>query len=96
MITLNNFNMEQSYAIGIDVGGSSLKCGVVNQNGEILYSIIVSLKNAKTQGAIIALIVEAINTCAKKIKNPILGVGIAGPTHKILLNPVCYPQNVGF
>jgi glucokinase len=79
MAALNNFNMEQSYAIGIDVGGSSLKCGVVNQNGEILYSIIVSLKNAKTQGAIIALIVEAIHTCANKFKNPILGVGIGFP-----------------
>lgn len=71
--------MDQLYAIGIDVGGSSLKCGVVNNQGEILYSIIVSLKNAKTQGAIIALIVEAIQRCAKKIKHPILGVGIGFP-----------------
>ncbi|WP_316823841.1 ROK family protein [Pedobacter miscanthi] len=79
MITLNNTEMYQSYAIGIDVGGSSLKCGVVNHHGEILYSTIISLKNAKTQGAIIALIVEAIQTCAKKFKNPILGVGIGFP-----------------
>ncbi|MNK62961.1 Glucokinase [compost metagenome] len=79
MITLNNTNMDQSYAIGIDVGGSSLKCGVVNQQGEILYSTLISLKKAKTQGAIIALIVEAIQTCAAKVKHPILGVGIGFP-----------------
>jgi glucokinase len=79
MATLNNMNIEESYAIGIDVGGSSLKCGVVNHEGEILYSTIISLKNAKTQGAIIALIVEAIQSCAKKFKNPILGVGIGFP-----------------
>jgi len=79
MITLNHTNLEQSYAIGIDVGGSSLKCGVVNQQGEILYSTLIPLKKAKTQGAIIALIVEAIQTCAAKVKHPILGVGIGFP-----------------
>ncbi|WP_316837296.1 ROK family protein [Pedobacter nutrimenti] len=71
--------MYQSYAVGIDVGGSSLKCGVVNQDGEILYSTIVSLKNAKTEEAIIVLIAEAIGACAKKFENPILGVGVGFP-----------------
>ncbi|NQX38317.1 glucokinase [Pedobacter steynii] len=71
--------MSQSYAIGIDVGGSSLKCGVVSQDGKILYSTIVSLKNAKTESAIIELIAETIQGCAKRIKRPILGVGIGFP-----------------
>ena len=48
MVTKNDTQLSKSYAIGIDIGGTSLKCGVVNELGEILFSFIVSLKEALT------------------------------------------------
>jgi glucokinase len=79
MITLNRITMEQNYAIGIDVGGSSLKCGVVNQVGEIVFSTLISLSNAKTESAVIALIAKAIEICQEQAYLPITGVGIGFP-----------------
>jgi glucokinase len=78
MITLNN-TLSQSYAVGIDIGGTSLKCGVVNGLGEILFSFLVPLKNAKTEEEIISLIVNAIQQCAEQLNEPIVGVGIGFP-----------------
>ena len=68
-----------SYAVGIDIGGSSLKCGVVNELGEILSFFLVPLKNAKTENEIINLIVSAILQCTDELKEPIVGVGIGFP-----------------
>lgn len=74
MVTLNS----PKYAVGIDVGGSSLKCGLVDDNGEIHYSSLVSLEGAKTEQAIIVIIAQAIEDCASKVPN-ITGVGIGFP-----------------
>ena len=79
---MNSFNttqMLQSFAIGIDIGGTSLKCGVVNQLGEVVFSYLVPLKNAKTEKEIISLIVIAILQCADKLNEPVVGVGIGFP-----------------
>ena len=79
MISSNNTQMSQSFAIGIDIGGTSLKCGVVNQLGEIVFSYLVPLKNTKTEKEITTLIVIAILQCADQLNQPIVGVGIGFP-----------------
>ena len=71
--------MSKSYAIGIDIGGTSLKCGVVNELGEILFSFLVSLKDIKTEAEIISLMVNAIKQCTDQLKEPIVGIGIGFP-----------------
>lgn len=77
--TLNNAQIPQSYAIGIDVGGTSIKCGVVNEFGEILFSYLVPLKEAKTEQEIILLITDIIEQCAERLNESILGIGIGFP-----------------
>ncbi|SHM75673.1 ROK family protein [Flavobacterium chilense] len=79
MNTLNDTPTSQSYAIGIDIGGTSLKCGVVNELGEILFSFLVSLSEAKTEEEIITLIVNAITQCTAQLNEPIVGIGIGFP-----------------
>ncbi|MCD0470394.1 ROK family protein [Flavobacterium sp. JAS] len=79
MTSLDDIQMSKSYAIGIDIGGSSLKCGVVNELGEILFSFIVSLKDVKTKDEIITLISNAITQCTDQLKEPIVGIGIGFP-----------------
>jgi glucokinase len=79
MNTLNNTQISNSYAIGIDIGGTSLKCGVVNELGEILFSFLVSLSEVKTEEEIINLIVSAIAQCTQQLNEPIVGIGIGFP-----------------
>jgi len=79
MNTLNDIQISNSYAIGIDIGGTSLKCGVVNELGEILFSFLVSLSEVKTEKEIINLIVNAITQCTDQLHEPIVGIGIGFP-----------------
>jgi glucokinase len=79
MNTLNDTQISNSYAIGIDIGGTSLKCGVVNELGEILFSFLVSLSEVKTEEEIINLIVSAITQCTQQLNEPIVGIGIGFP-----------------
>lgn len=70
---------QSSYAIGIDVGGTSLKCGLVNQDGGISYSFLFPLLNVTTEGEVIALINAAIRKCAEQAQGKVIGVGIGFP-----------------
>ncbi|SMD03332.1 ROK family protein [Pedobacter nyackensis] len=71
--------MTQSYAIGIDVGGSSLKCGLVSNTGEVIYSFLFPLNNILTEGEVIALINAAIRKCVEHAPEKVIGVGIGFP-----------------
>ncbi|GIQ57135.1 ROK family protein [Flavobacterium collinsii] len=79
MINLYNAELPSSYAVGIDVGGTSLKCGLVDEKGKILHSFLVPIQNAGTQEEIIQLIADAIRQCTLQVKKPITGVGIGFP-----------------
>ncbi|MCI9845990.1 ROK family protein [Flavobacterium pectinovorum] len=79
MTTLNEPQISKSFAIGIDIGGTSLKCGAVNESGEILFSFIVPLKHATTQDEIITLVAASIQECKEQLNEPIVGVGIGFP-----------------
>ncbi|ANH83716.1 sugar kinase [Niabella ginsenosidivorans] len=67
------------YAIGIDVGGSSLKCGVINGAGEVVYALVQPMSAAGSEAAIITLITAAIRQCAAVVPGAVAGVGIGFP-----------------
>ncbi|ADY52363.1 ROK family protein [Pseudopedobacter saltans DSM 12145] len=67
------------YSIGIDVGGSSLKCGLVDYKGKVIYSFLMPLANIETADDVVTLINAAIRKCINKSANHILGVGIGFP-----------------
>lgn len=71
--------MEDLYSIGIDVGGSSLKCGLVSSNGEIVYSFVMPLLDVYTANEVIALINAAIRKCVNHSDHKILGIGLGFP-----------------
>lgn len=68
-----------SYAIGIDIGGSALKCGVVDRSGNLLYAFSFPISNSYAHGENIALILAAIRKCAAQVPGQIAGVGIGFP-----------------
>ncbi len=71
--------MTAFYAIGIDVGGSSLKCGLVNEAGEIIDSFLSPLNEVETEAAVISLLLAAIAKYTIQPEYNIVGVGIGFP-----------------
>jgi len=71
--------MEQSCVIGIDVGGSSLKCGLIDHSGKILDCFLQPLDGAETEQAVIKYMVNAIQQCAQQTEQAISYVGIGFP-----------------
>lgn len=71
--------LEDRYAIGIDVGGSSLKCGLVNAKGECVFSFLVPISKGAQEKEVIGLLLSAIQKCAAFTHHKILGVGIGFP-----------------
>lgn len=71
--------MIQRYAIGIDVGGSSLKCGLVNQQGKMLYSFLMPLEDMDSGTDISTFINAAIRKCIARTSAGIVGIGIGFP-----------------
>jgi len=71
--------LAQSYAIGIDVGGSSLKCGLADNTGKVIYSFLFPLNNILTEGEVIALIHAAIRKCIAQAPEKVTGIGIGFP-----------------
>lgn len=67
------------YSIGIDVGGSSLKCGLVDYKGKIIYSFLMPLADIETADDVVTLINAAIRKCINQSANHVLGVGIGFP-----------------
>ncbi len=78
-INHNPTKLTHSYAIGIDVGGTSLKCGLVDIDGNIIYSFLMPSKDVFSEGEVIALINAAIRKCANHAPGDIIGVGIGFP-----------------
>ena len=77
MIIQNKF--DDVYAIGIDVGGSSLKCGLVSADGKCAFSFLLPLKKGAQEKEVIDLLLSAIQKCAAFTHHKILGVGIGFP-----------------
>ncbi|MFA5008201.1 MAG: ROK family protein, partial [Candidatus Omnitrophota bacterium] len=62
--------------LGIDWGGTYIKAGIVNSNGEILKKIVYSSGRLKKQKAFISEIIKLRNTFEKY---NICAVGIGAP-----------------
>lgn len=74
--------MNKPLAIGIDVGGSALKCGLVAENGNLITSFTEPLKKDTGETGVVEQIVNCIkrseNLAGDEQKN-ISGVGIGFP-----------------
>lgn len=81
------------YAIGVDLGGTSIKYGLLGQNGELIYEEIMPTEADKGAEVVIQNLISAVNNAkqfAKSKKIVPVGVGIGTPgivdrTNRIVL-----------
>jgi glucokinase len=74
--------MVQKLIIGIDLGGTNLKVGLLDLKYKILQRNIVSTKGSSTKEQLISAIVDSVETIIRQAhlkKTSILGLGIGLP-----------------
>ena len=73
--------MEKPYVLGIDIGGQTAKCGIVNARGEVLaQSILVSNKHDNAQEFVTALAGTLQKLIADAdLNDQIRGIGVGAP-----------------
>ena len=71
--------MTNSYVIGIDIGGTFIKGGVVAQTGEIVKSGKIPTPPTRKFDEVTDAVAELINQLKKEYPNGITGVGVACP-----------------
>ncbi len=71
--------MKEKYSIGVDLGGTKVKIGIVNEQGRIVQKVSVDTFAEKGPDKVIAQIKEGINLLLKTNKKKIHGIGIGSP-----------------
>ena len=71
--------VKEKYAIGVDLGGTSIKLGIVSQQGRIIKKTAVETKAEDGPDSVIAQIKYGINILLHKNKYKIHGIGIGSP-----------------
>jgi glucokinase len=83
----------KDYAIGIDLGGTYIKFGIVSRTGDVLYDGIMESNARSSAGDVIRNLIKAINECQRFAQEQALtiqGVGIGSPgiidkTYRVVL-----------
>lgn len=67
------------YAIGVDLGGTSIKFGIVTPSGKLISAFSLPTNAQDGPEAVIDQIKKGIRTILKEYKNKIVGIGIGSP-----------------
>jgi glucokinase len=84
--------MKEKVFIGVDWGGTRIKCGLVSGSGVALVSKTVSLPKDASFAVIVDLIIDHVRDLAAKQQGPVDGIGLAltgpvDPNHGVVYLP---------
>ncbi len=69
----------EKYTLGVDLGGTSIKAGIVSEKGKIIEKISIESRSADGPDAVVEQIKKGINELLRKSKRKIYGIGIGAP-----------------
>lgn len=86
----------QQLAIGIDIGGTGTKFGIVDRNGNILFSSEISTRGHKEIGSFIDELFKSLYPLIDKAGGPgrIKGIGVGAPNGNYYTGTVEYAPNL--
>ncbi|MBL1215025.1 MAG: ROK family protein [Ignavibacteriae bacterium] len=70
---------ETNYAVGIDLGGTSIKAGIADKKGKIIEKLSLPTNAGQGPEAVVNQIKKAIHRLLKKNNKKIAGIGIGSP-----------------
>lgn len=73
--------MKKKYVIGVDVGGQSAKCGIVNEDGKIVARKVVVTNDVTEAKVFIATLADALKglIAEAKAEGCVSGIGVGAP-----------------
>ncbi|HLA53165.1 MAG TPA: ROK family protein [Flavitalea sp.] len=86
----------QQLAVGIDIGGTGTKFGIVDRNGNILFSSEISSRNHALVEGFIDELHEHLTAMIEKVGGParIKGIGVGAPNGNYYTGTVEYAPNL--
>ena len=86
----------QQLAIGIDIGGTGTKFGIVDRNGNILFSSEISSRNHEEVEGFIDELYDNLHTMIQRAGGPgrIKGIGVGAPNGNYYTGTVEYAPNL--
>ena len=69
----------EQYVIGVDLGGTNIKCGLVSKNGNIIIKEEIRSNAGKGPDAVVKQILKGIKLVMKENRDKVIGVGIGSP-----------------
>ncbi len=69
----------EKYTLGVDLGGTSVKIGIVSERGKITKKLSIESKAENGPDAVVGQIKKGINEILRKSKKKIYGIGIGAP-----------------
>jgi len=84
------------YAIGVDIGGTNTKCGIVNRRGEVLQYEALSTPEYETPQAFVDAMCVRLNLMIDKVGGDelIKGIGIGAPNGNYYTGTIEYAPNL--
>ena len=88
--------MAEKYAIGIDVGGTNTKFGVVNKNGEILIQDRIKTNEKENVEGFIEVLAEKLQPMIDQYGGPeaFVGIGMVAPNANYYQGTIEYAANL--
>ncbi|TAD84860.1 MAG: ROK family protein [Bacteroidetes bacterium] len=98
MLSTSSNPLQPQYALGIDIGGTNTKFGIVNTRGDIFYRGAISTRKHEDVEAFIDDLYEATLPAIASIGGPseILGIGVGAPNGNYYKGTVEYAPNLGW
>lgn len=88
--------MAQDLVIGIDIGGQTTKCGIVDARGTVLSQTVIRSDNFTEVGPYIAELAEALNRLIAEAgaEGRIRGIGVGAPNGNYYTGTIEYAPNL--
>lgn len=91
--------MEKKYVVGVDIGGTTSKIGVVDARGDVLAQSVIKTETSITAAEFVAMLAEAIKSNVLKAgvgMGEIRGVGVGAPNGNYYTGCIAFAPNLGW
>ena len=90
--------MAKDYVVGIDVGGQTIKLGVVDARGEVLAQKVIKTSSDPSAEVVVSEIAQAVRDIVKEAgkEGEIRGVGVGAPNGNYYTGTIAFAPNLSW
>lgn len=90
--------MEKKYVVGVDIGGTTSKIGVVDARGDVLAQSVIKTETTVTAEEFIHQLAEAIKANIERagVQGQVRGIGVGAPNGNYYTGCIAFAPNLGW